>query len=62
MSDRPDDLNRYVEQMALVLELPLAPKYQAGVVDNLRRIKEIAQFVNEFPLPEDVEAAPVFQP
>ena len=62
MSDRPKDLNRYVEQMALVLDLPLQPEHQAGVVDNLARMKAIAQFVNEFPLPEEIEAAPIFQP
>ena len=52
----------YIEQMALVVDLPLDPKHRPGVVENLARIMALAQLVNEFPLPVEIEAAPVFEP
>ncbi|NJL41256.1 MAG: DUF4089 domain-containing protein [Leptolyngbyaceae cyanobacterium RM2_2_4] len=52
----------YVDQMAIALNLPIAPEYRPGVMDNFSRIRAIAQLVLEFSLPEDVVAAPVFQP
>ncbi len=52
----------YVEQMAQMLQLPLAPEYLPGVVENFTRLAAIAQLVTEFPLPEDIEVAPVFEP
>jgi hypothetical protein len=52
----------YVDQMAIALQLPIAPEYRLGVVDNFSRIAAIAQLVLEFPLPEDAVAAPIFQP
>ena len=52
----------YVEQMAVVLDLPIAPEHQLGVVENFARIQAIAQLVNEFPLPDRIEVAPVFEP
>ncbi|MEO1378485.1 MAG: DUF4089 domain-containing protein, partial [Cyanobacteria bacterium J06635_10] len=33
-----------------------------GVIENFERIQVIAKLVNQFPLPEDIEAAPVFEP
>ena len=35
---------------------------RAAVIEDLSRIGTIAQFLMEFPLPQEVEAAPVFQP
>lgn len=55
-------LDEYVAQMALLLELPLAAEYGPGVVENFARIMVIAQLVLEFPLPDEVEAAPTFHP
>ncbi|QSJ17911.1 DUF4089 domain-containing protein [Nostoc sp. UHCC 0702] len=56
------EAGEYVDQMALLLDLQLRDEYRDGVVANFERIKAIAQLVNSFPLPEDVEAAPVFEP
>ncbi|PMB18562.1 DUF4089 domain-containing protein, partial [Fischerella thermalis] len=36
--------------------------YRDGVVANFERIRVIAQLVNSFPLPDDIEVAPVFEP
>lgn len=52
----------YVDQMAIALDLPIAPEYRSGVIDNFSRIAAIAQLVLEFSLPEDTVAAPAFQP
>lgn len=56
------DLAVYVAQMSQLLDLSLEPENLPGVVDNLTRMSAIASLVMEFPLAEDVEAAPVFEP
>jgi len=56
------DVGEYVDQMALLLDLELRDEYRDGVVANFERIRANASVVNEFPLAEDVEVAPVFEP
>ena len=56
------DVGEYVDQMALLLDLELRDEYRDGVVANFGRISAIANLVNSFPLPENIEVAPVFQP
>ncbi|WP_199332316.1 DUF4089 domain-containing protein [Fischerella muscicola] len=56
------DVGEYVDLMALLVDLRLRDEYRDGVVANFERIKAIAQLVNSFPLPEDIEVAPVFEP
>ncbi len=55
-------INEYVERMALLLDLQLNLEHRLGVVENFARIEAIAQLVNEFPLPDNIEAAPIFEP
>ena len=52
----------YIEQMIEILDLPLDPEYRPGVIKNFASICAIATLVTDFPLPEDIEAAPVFEP
>lgn len=52
----------YVDQMALLIDLPLEPEHRPGVIENMERIIAVAKLVNEFPLPEEIEAAPIFEP
>jgi hypothetical protein len=52
----------YVEQMSEILDLPIDPEYRPGVVKNVASICAIATLVTDFPLPENIEAAPVFEP
>jgi len=52
----------YIEQMSEILDLPIEPEYRPGVVKNFASICAIATLVTDFPLPEDIEAAPVFEP
>ncbi|MCC5656352.1 DUF4089 domain-containing protein [Nostoc sp. XA010] len=56
------NVGEYVDQMALLLDLQLRDEYRDGVVENFERIRAIANLVNSFPLPEDIEVAPVFEP
>jgi Protein of unknown function (DUF4089) len=56
------DVGEYVDLMALLLDLQLRDEYRDGVVANFERIMAIANLVNEFPLTEDIEAAPIFEP
>lgn len=52
----------YVEQTASIVGLPIPPEYYQGVVENFERITIVAQLVMDFPLPEETEIAPVFEP
>jgi Protein of unknown function (DUF4089) len=55
-------IEKYVDRTAELINLPLNPEHRPGVVVNFERIAAIAQLVTEFPLPEEIEAAPVFEP
>jgi hypothetical protein len=48
--------------MAALVDLPMHSEQQSRVVAEFARITAIAQLVMDFPLPETVEAAPVFEP
>lgn len=56
------DVGEYVEQMSLLLDLEIKDEYRDGVVANFERIKAIAQLVNSFTLPEEIQTAPIFEP
>lgn len=62
MENKTFDPAEYVDQMAMLLNLQLDPKHRQGVIDNFERIIPIAQLVNEFPLSEAIEPAPIFEP
>ncbi len=62
MKDKKFNSVEYVNQTASLLNFNLPDEYRDGVVANFERIQVIEKLVNEFPLPEDVEAAPVFEP
>jgi hypothetical protein len=62
MPETSTDLTLFVEQMAAIVNLPLQPEHQPGVIENVARIQTLAQLVMEFPLPEDIEPTPIFHP
>lgn len=62
MAEHPLDFATYVDQTALMMGLSLEPDYRPGVIDNISRLAAIAQLVMSFPLPDDLEADPVFSP
>ena len=51
-----------VHQMSLLLDLPIDDEYKNSVIANFEKIKDIAEIVNNFPLPESMEIAPIFEP
>ncbi|NJO39117.1 MAG: DUF4089 domain-containing protein [Cyanobacteria bacterium CRU_2_1] len=62
MTEKPFDPAELVDLMSEFLDLPIAPEYRPGVIANLARTAAIAQLVMEFPIPDDIEIAPIFQP
>lgn len=62
MTDKTFDPAEHVDQVAHLLELPITPEYRPGVTENFARITAIAHLFLEFPLPDEIEVAPVFQP
>ncbi|MGH7333436.1 MAG: DUF4089 domain-containing protein [Candidatus Rokuibacteriota bacterium] len=51
-----------VDVVSGVLALPIDPVYREGVTEHVLRILTVAALVTEFPVPEEVEVAPVFHP
>jgi hypothetical protein len=62
LPDQPFDVAAYVDAAAALIGLPLDPAHRPGVILNVERIAEMAAFVMAFPLPDDIEPAPVFLP
>lgn len=62
MSQTPIDIPTLVDLMSQVIHLPIDPEHRPGVIANLERTATIAQVVMDFPLPDTIEAAPIFQP
>jgi hypothetical protein len=58
----PEDLGVHVDRAAKQIGLPILPAHRAGVIQAMGIIAAAATLVMDFPLPDDVEAAPVFEP
>lgn len=65
MSDSAPELaeaRAYAERAAAAIGLPLAAERIPAVAQQLAGLLAAAALVLDFPLPEDGEAAPVFEP
>ena len=62
MENNKLQIQEYVHQMSLLLDLPINDEYKNSVIANFEKIKDIAEIVNNFPLPESMEIAPIFEP
>lgn len=64
MSPAPEasEVLSYAERAAAAIGLPLAAERKAAVAQQLGVMLAAAALVLEFPLPDDVEPAPVFEP
>ncbi|WP_375457028.1 DUF4089 domain-containing protein [uncultured Methylobacterium sp.] len=58
---RKPDLDAYAAAAAPLLGLRLDPAWITPVVANLRVLAAAADLVGGFPLPDEAEAAPVFE-
>lgn len=52
----------YVDAAARLLGLPIAPDHRDAVIVAMEAIMAQAELVLEFPLPDEIEAAPRFTP
>jgi 1-carboxybiuret hydrolase subunit AtzG-like protein len=50
-----------VERLAALVGLSIDPADRLGVARQLSGLLTVARLVTEFPLPDDVEGAPVFR-
>jgi hypothetical protein len=62
MADDDEKLGAYIDTVSAMIGLTIDARYRAGVIENLRRAKQIADAGQSAPLPDDLEAAPVFRP
>lgn len=58
----PEDLGAHVDGASKLIGLPILPEHRPGVIQAMAVIAAAAAVVMEFSLPDDVEAAPVFEP
>lgn len=58
----PAAVAAYVDHAAPLMGLTLTPEQREGVIRNLLTTFAVARLVMEFPLGDDVDAAPVFEP
>jgi 1-carboxybiuret hydrolase subunit AtzG-like len=52
----------YAERAAAAIGLPLDPERKAAVAQQLVGLLAAAALVLDFPLPDEVEPAPIFEP
>ncbi|HML14529.1 MAG TPA: DUF4089 domain-containing protein [Xanthobacteraceae bacterium] len=57
----PASLDAYIAAAARVLDLPIDPAWQPAVRANLELTLRLGALVAAFPLPDEAEAAPVFE-
>ncbi|MEL7037194.1 MAG: DUF4089 domain-containing protein [Cyanobacteria bacterium J06592_8] len=57
-----NNIPKYIDQTAELIDLKIAPEYREGVISNLEQIAKLAKLVNEFPLTDEIEIAPIFNP
>jgi hypothetical protein len=56
-----DPLDDYIDAAATLLRLSVAPEWKPAIRANLAVTLRLAALVDDFPLPDDAEPAPVFQ-
>ena len=61
MADKPD-IERWVDESAKVIGLPIAPEYRANLILNVERSLAIAQPLLAVELDDELTPAPVFRP
>lgn len=62
MAEKALSAAEYVDTISQLVGLPIDPEHRPGVIQNFERMIAIAKLVTEFPLPEDLEASPIFEP
>jgi hypothetical protein len=55
-----DPLDDYIEAVSTALALPIEESWRPAVRANLEVSLRLARLVDEFPLPDETEPAPIF--
>ena len=59
---KPDEtLDAYIEAATRALSLPIEPEWKPAIRANLQATLKHAALVDQFPLPDEAEPAPVFK-
>ena len=61
MTQKPADLDQWIESMSEILRLPVSEAHKAGVKANLKTAGKMAALVDKAPLEDNAEPAPVFR-
>lgn len=56
-----DPIEKFIDAAARALDLPLEESWKPAVRANLEVTFRLARLVEEFPLPDDAEPAPVYE-
>lgn len=56
------DTEKYVRLTAAAVGLPIAEEHMQGTVANFERSAALAKILLDFPLPLDVQPAPIYEP
>jgi hypothetical protein len=56
------DLDPFIDAAARVLDLEIDPAWKPGVRENLAAGLSLAALLTSFPLPDDAEPAPCYDP
>jgi len=54
-------IDEFIDHAAAILALPLEDGWKPAIRANLAVTLRLAKLVDDFPLPDDAEPAPVFQ-
>ncbi|HEX4296832.1 MAG TPA: DUF4089 domain-containing protein [Devosia sp.] len=61
MAVRLPDFDHWIDAMAPVLRLDIAPEHRPGVKANLKTAAKMAALLEKVPLDDDVKPAPVYR-
>ena len=61
MAKSDETLDQFIEAAARALSLPIEPEWKPAIRANLEMTLKHAAAVDEFPLPDEAEPAPVFK-
>jgi hypothetical protein len=60
--DTDEDLDRFIEAGLALLRLPVQQGWKPAIREHLKMVLSQAARVETFPLPDDVEPAPTYEP
>lgn len=60
MTATPDPLDDYIDAVARALALPVEEAWRPAIKANLEVSLRLARLVDDFPLPDESEPAPIF--